>query len=393
MSSPVKMKTIHSAARNTKPCACTLPYSELPDYTTWGALTTLLVGGGGCGPADDASSSSPPTPLVVHTGVLTHASPVFRAAFATNPSTGLPIWREGATLTYALPEENPDAIAVCLSWLYTRRLWPRSGDPDRVPDHLVPLDWETLVGAAIFAAVYEMHGLHNAVVSAIVDAVVQRWGDGDRPTHLIAEVYESVPAGMPLRTLFLHVGLLEDREWLLAQGHGDDKLLPEEFWADVAKYDKLLPYLRLNKECERKWEHEKMEEYHKPVAADINALTTIGKGCGGYYYYRDMPNAYPQPAAGESGKKALGVLALLETRRDWELLFVCDYLHVLNEGPEEHVRRKKKEKEELDAYSMRLSNVAPPKHDIVIEGEYDDNGLRRLVGIWQHVRNLRARNP
>lgn len=375
MSSPVKMKTIHPAARNTKPCACATPYSALPSYTTWSAITTLLVGPS-C------------TPLPIHTGLLTHASPAFRAAFATDPQTNQPTWREGATKTYFLPDEDPDAIAACLSWLYTRRLWPHSADPDRVPDHLVPLEWETLVGAAIFAAVYEMHGLHNAVISAIVDAVVQRWGEGDRPTHLIPEVYDSVPAGAPLRMLFLHVGLLEERGWLEEQGDA----LPEEFWVDVKKYDKLLPHLRLCREVERKWEHQKMEQFDKRVAADINSLTRIGKGSGGYYYYRDMPNARPQPV-GDDGRKTLGHLALLETRGDWELLFVCDYLHVANQGPEEHVARKKKEKEELDEYHKRLSNVAPPKHDIVIEGEYDDNGLRRLVGIWQHVRNLRSKNP
>lgn len=378
MSSPVKMKTIHTAARNTKPCACAALYSELPDYTTWGAITTLLVG-----------SPSSPTPLTIHTGILTHASPAFRAAFATNPSTGLPIWREGATLTYALPEEDPDAIAACLSWLYTRRLWPLSADADLRPHHAVPLSWETLVGAAIFAAVYEMHGLHNAVVSAIVDAVVQRWPEGDRPTHLIAEVYANVAAGQPLRTLFLHVGLLEEREWLLRAQGGDE--LPEEFWADVENYDNLTPWLRRVKEQKQK----------RQDVTDTR-LVKLGGGSSDRYYYRELQNAFPRPADpvddgdgdddDDDDVKQPGEL-LLETRGDWMNMPVCSYLHIESEGPSEHVARKRKEREELDAYSMRLSNVAPPNHDIVIEGEYDDNGLRRLVGIWQHVRNLRTTNP
>lgn len=149
---------------------------------------------------------------IVHEQVLCERSPFFAAAFDKE-------WKEGQERTIPLPDDDPEAFALYLQWIYRGKIFSRR-PPCESPFRSGKLD--LLIDCYIFGEKVQDDGYKDAVLDSLLACTSTKDEERERwfPTgQSVQRAYQKTPSGWPLRKLLVDMHNRSGRaDWIKEEG-------------------------------------------------------------------------------------------------------------------------------------------------------------------------------
>jgi hypothetical protein len=151
----------------------------------------------------------------IYEGLLKHCSSYFRTALKEQ-------WKEGATKTIKLTEDDPDVFEIFFHWIFKRTLYSKLSSEGWIPYSSMQLS-----KLFVFADARGIPELGNAAIDVFVQTYFQRWGS---PVPSLNYIYKNTMHGSLLRRVVVDFAVETGRFDFVHSYLAD---FPKEFLADA----------------------------------------------------------------------------------------------------------------------------------------------------------------
>lgn len=151
----------------------------------------------------------------IHAGLLKHYSSYFRNGLKEG-------WKEGATRTFALVDEDPNIFQLFFHWIYSDRLYSTLTKDDKIP-----VSMADLCALFVFGDARGIPELCNTVIDTMFQKFANEW---TYPCSCLTKVYDNTLHGSKLRKIFVDLGL-ETHDF--TEMRKSEDLYPKEYLMDV----------------------------------------------------------------------------------------------------------------------------------------------------------------